>query len=125
MPYRGETYRIPYLKGGWNTNLNTDLLPPETMIEAININLHRGGRETRGGVVKVNGTPITGAPQIMGMYQFRKKNGNTFIITCTSTGKIIKDYTTELKTGLTASMYPSFEVFDDKLYIFNGADRPQ
>ena len=125
MPYRGETYRIPYLKGGWNTNPNTDLLPPETMIEALNINLHRGGRETRGGVVKVNGTPITDSPQIMGAYQFRKKNGNTFIITYTSTGKIIKDYTTELKTGLTINVYPSFEVFDDKLYMFNGADRPQ
>ena len=101
--YKGETYRIPAIRGGWSANPNMDLVPPESMTEAVNINLHNGGRESRGGTTKVNATAISGAPRIMGVFQFRKKNGNTFIVTTTADGKIQKDYSTVLKTGLTAN----------------------
>ncbi|MFQ5915722.1 MAG: hypothetical protein ACE5JS_21325 [Nitrospinota bacterium] len=125
MPYAGQTYRIPANRGGWNANPNADLIPPESMVEARNINLHRGGRETRGGVAKVNGTAIPNGPRITGIFQFRKKDGSEFIVTTTADGKIQKDYSTELKTGLTANKISSFAVFKDQLYICNGADRPQ
>lgn len=123
--YKGQTYAVPAMRGGWNTNTNVDLIPPESMVEALNINLHRGGRETRGGVDKVNGTPIAGSPRIMGVFQFRKKNGNTFIVTATADGKIQKDYTTVLKSGLATNRVTTFEVFNDTLYICNGSDIPQ
>ncbi len=123
--YRGETWRVPANRGGWNANPNTDLIPAESMSEAININLHNGGRETRGGTEEVNGTPISGAPRIMGIFQFRKKNGNTFIVTATTDGKIQKDYATDLKTGLATGKFSSFVVFNDHLYICNEADMPQ
>ena len=73
----------------------------------------------------MNGTVISGAPRIMGVFQFRKKNGNTFIVTGTADGKIQKDYSTVLKTGLTINKFYSFVVFEDNLYITNGADVPQ
>lgn len=123
--YQGQTYRVSFMKGGWNANPNVDLLPPEAMIDPININLNYGGRMPRGGTAKVNAVAIEGNPQIMGLFQFRKKNGNTYIITTTADGKIQKDFTTVLKTGLTPNRYSYFEVFNDKLYITNGADRPQ
>jgi hypothetical protein len=94
------------------------------MTDVENINLHRGGRETRGGVAKVNATAISGSPRIMGLFQFRKKNGNTFIVTGTADGKIQQNYA-ELKTGLATNAVFTFEVFNDTLYICNGVDRPQ
>ena len=123
--YRGETYRIPAIRGGWNANLNPDLIPAESMTEAVNINLHNGGRETRGGVTKVNAGAIAGTPRIMGVFQFRKKDGTTAIVTATADGKIQKDYSTVLKTGLTINKFSTFEVLNDTLYICNGANVPQ
>lgn len=125
MPYNGQAYRIPCQTGGWNYNPNTDLIPPESMVDCLNINLDKGGRTTRGGITEVNETPITDAPQIMGVFQFKKINGNTFIITTTADGKIQKDYATELKTGLGSDKYSSFLSYKDNLYICNGYDVPQ
>ncbi len=123
--YKGETYRVACNRGGWSASPNFDLLPPEAMTEALNINLHRGGRETRGGVEKVNETVITDAPRIWGITQFRLKNGDTFTVTATSDGKIQQDYATELATGLTIDRAVHMTSFQDTLYICTGNDRPQ
>ncbi len=123
--YRGQTYRVPCSRGGWFPNPNADLIPPESMAEAININLHNGGRETRGGVEEINATAISGTPRIMGIFQFRKKDGTTSIVTATTDGKIQKDYATVLKTGLSTAKFSSFVVFNDHLFISNGVDVPQ
>uniref|UniRef100_A0A6H1ZDW2 Uncharacterized protein n=1 Tax=viral metagenome TaxID=1070528 RepID=A0A6H1ZDW2_9ZZZZ len=125
MPYSGETFVIPCNEGGWNANPNTDLVSPKQMVDVININLHKGGRGTRGGAEVVNGTVIASAPQVMGLYQFRLTDGSESIVTATADGKIQTDYNTELKTGLTASKYSNFEVINDTLYVCNGADVPQ
>ena len=126
MPYSGETFDIKCNVGGWNANPNIDTIPPSAMVEVENLNLNKGGRGTRGGVDVVNGTVISGAPQVMGAYQFRLKNGSTFIVTATNDGKIQKDYTTTvLKTGLTVDKYSLFETFEDVLYVCNGADVPE
>lgn len=125
LGYIGETYRVPEAAGGWNANPNIDVIPPEAMTDARNINLHKGGRTTRGGVSKVNGTAITNAVQVMGGFWFKKQNGNEFIVTTTTDGKIQRDYVNELNTGMSTAKYSSFEVFNDTLYISNGADRPQ
>lgn len=124
MPYIGLTYRVP-LTGGWNNNPNFDLVPHTDFTDVSNVNLHNGGVEPRGGCEKVIETPITDTPQVMGLYQFLKENGNSFIMTGTDDGKIQKNYTTELKTGLTIDLDVFFETFFDKLYITNGTDVPQ
>lgn len=123
--YKGDTYRIPCSRGGWTANPAIDLIAPEMMTEALNINLHRGGRETRGGTTKVHASAITGTPRTMGAVQFRKKNGTTKIVTAMSDGTIWADYATLLKSGLTQNKVTTFVVFNDTLYICNGADRPQ
>ena len=126
MGYAGQTYRVPCDVGGWNFNPNTDLIKPESMVDCININLHRGGRETRGGILEVNSTPITNSVQIMGLFQFKKQSGSSYIVTGTTDGKIQKDYATVLKsTGLTAGKYFNFAAFKDNLYICNGYNVPQ
>lgn len=123
--YKGQTWKVPCNRGGWFPNPNADVIPPESMQEAENINLHNGGRETRGGVEKVNATPISGSPRIMGIVQFRKKNGNEFIVTATADGIIQKDFATVLKTGLSTNKIATFETFNDVMYIPNGANIPQ
>lgn len=125
MPYSGQTYTIPCDVGGWSNNPNTDLIKPENMIDCLNINLHQGGRETRGGVEEVNETAITSGPDIMGLFQFKTKAGASLIVTGTNDGKIQKDYATGLKTGLGEDKYYNFCVFEDTLYICNGNDVPQ
>lgn len=124
MPYIGDTYKVPFV-GSWNNNPNFDLVPQQDFVDITNINLHNGGMQPRGGCEKVIETPITDTPQVMGIYQFVKENGNSYIVTGTNDGKIQKDYTTELKSGLTADLDVFFETFYDKLYISNGTDIPQ
>lgn len=125
MPYAGQTYRVPGSRGGWNANPNEDLVPPEGMVAAENINLHRGGRETRGGVEKVNAISIVDQPKIMGVFQFRLSNGNEFIITGCTNGKVYKDYTTLLHTFASTDKKITFTVYNNTLYIWNGANTAQ
>lgn len=125
MPYSGQVYKIPAHVGGWNNNPNTDLIPPESMVDCSNINLHDGGRGTRGGTAKVNSTPITDSPQIMSVFQFIKKAGTLIIVTGTADGKIQKNYATQIKDGLGTNKYYDFTVFEDNLYICNGHNVPQ
>jgi len=125
MGYSGVTYRVPCDSGGWSNNPNTDLIKSENMADCSNINLHRGGRETRGGIAEINETPITDSVQVMGIFQFKKKSGTTIIVTGTTDGKIQKDYATELKSGLQTGKYFDFTVFEDNLYICNGYNVPQ
>ncbi len=86
-----------------------------------NINFHSGGREKRGGTKHVNTTALSGNPSILGMFQFRKINGNSFLILYASDGKVYKNFT-DVLAALTPNVYPDFQVFNDKLYIVNGVD---
>jgi hypothetical protein len=124
MPYLGQTYKVEQ-KGSWFGTDNFDVVPPEAMINPININHHRGGKEPRGGSELVYEAAITDTPQITGGYQFKMENGNTFIVEGCSDGTIWVDGTTCIKTGLAANKRYYFETFYDKLYICNGYDIPQ
>lgn len=125
MGYKGKSLIVNCASGGWNTNPNYDTLPPQMMEDITNINMHLGGRTIRGSTQKLNSTQITDSPRIMGIYQFVKKNGNSFILTVTADGKIYSDYTTLRKDNLTINKVATFETFNDKVYICNGADIPQ
>lgn len=124
--YDGKTFVIDLSQGGFNYNQNADNVPPTMMVEGSrNINIHQSGRAKRGGTDNVNGTAISGTPRIYGVYQFRLQNGNTFILTATSDGKILKDYTTVLKTGLTINRVVYFITFNNLCIICTGNDLPQ
>ena len=126
MSYTGKTYQIPCSKGGLSANKNIDLIPPEAMVHpSRNINLIQGGRSKRGGTDNVNSTAITDTPRIYGVYQFRLQNGNSYILTATGDGKIQKNYSTELATGLTINQAVHFVTFNNLCIICTGNDVPQ
>jgi len=127
MAYTGKTWRLPFDRGGLNHNSNIDNIPSEMMVyPSRNINLHEGGRSKRGGTAKDNdgGTAISGSPRVMGLYDFLLKDGTQFIVVAAD-GKIWKDYTNTIKTGLTDNKVTSMVSGDDLLFVCNGVNIPQ
>ena len=126
MPeYKGQVYRVEGTSGGWNPNPNEDAIPPGDMLDAENLNLHDGGRQTRGGTTEVNSTAIAATPVIKGVFQFRLDDGTEFIICGCTNGKVYSNYTTLLHTFATTGQKINFNVFNNTLYIWNGKNMPQ
>ena len=126
MGYSGDTILIDFSKGGLVMTPNMDAIPAFQMVEGTrNLNLHNGGRQPRGGTAKDNATVISGSPRIMGLYDFRLRNGTVFKVFATADGKIYKNYTDTIKTGLGASKIAWFETFGNELFFCNGNDQPQ
>ena len=125
MPSTLLTYRIPCSRGGIVYSPNEGLVPPTALVDGTkNINLHRGGYEKRGGTAHVNGTAVSGTPEIMNLIDYTLVGSTQFIVLATNDGKIYKNYTTTIKTGLASDKKTSLEVFDNKLFIANGSDTP-
>lgn len=127
MGYAGQTYVIPCSKGGLNHSPNIADMPPEAMVfPSRNINMHRGGREPRGGTAKVNASAGYGSVRIMGGFDYINAAGTQFQVVVTTDGKIWKNTTETIKaSGWTAGKHASFVVMNNLLYICNGYDRPQ
>lgn len=128
MGFNGQTYRVSCGRGGYTANPNIDELDAFMMIDGSkNINIHENGRGPRGGTSHVDAAAMPSTPQINGIYDFTQTDGTQFVVRCTIDGKIYKDDTTTIKTGLTAdsSVYYDFAMLNDSLYISNGSDRPQ
>lgn len=124
--YQGDTKGIDCSKGGFCHDPNIDAIPPYMMIEpSRNINIHENGWGKRGGTSKINGTAISGSPKILGIYDFTLRNGNQFIMLGTNDGKLYKDATTTIKTGLTLDAIPHMMSYENELYFCNGKDTPQ
>lgn len=126
MAYSGITVDIPCDAGGYNNSQNADTVPKTAMIYPTrNLNLHNGGREKRGGTSHVNSSAVTGTPEINGIFDYTLQSGTQYVVFGTDDGKIWKNATTTIKTGLTADMYPSFAVMDNMLFIANGNNTPE
>jgi hypothetical protein len=126
MAYAGQVYRIGCDKGGLSHSQNIDLIGPDQMVApSKNINLHEGGRGKRGGTAHVYAAAISGTPRVMGIYDFMLESGTQYIISYTNDGKIYKDDTNTISTGLTAGAFPSFESAEDTLFMANGVDVPK
>jgi len=127
--YNGKTQSIRFDEGGFNHNRNIDLIPANAMAHpSTNINLHKGGREKRGGSSHVNSSnQLEGGVRIYGLRQFRLRSGVSSIITATATPKIQDDYATEIQgaSWTTADKQVRMDQAEDELYIANGADVPQ
>lgn len=119
MPYKGETFIVQCDTGGFTANPNTDILRPTSIIGGKNINYHQGGKRKRKGTTKVNGTAVSGAPQITGGIDYNLINGNQFQVFATNDGKIYKNSTTTVKTGLTANKVSNFCIFNNLVYHTN------
>ena len=125
MSYKGDTYRVPLDVGGFTANPNTDIIPPTSIIGGKNINYHNGGKRKRRGTAKVNSTAVSGSPEITSSIDFILINGTQFQVFATSDGKIYKNPTTTIKTGLTANKTGNFCIFNNTLYYTNGQDTIQ
>jgi hypothetical protein len=68
------------------------------MVSFRNCNIHELGVGKRGGTSIINN--ISGNPRITGLHDFRLKTGERWIIRSTEDGKIYKDNSNTIKTGL-------------------------
>lgn len=125
MPYAGDTFQIPCNRGGFFYSPNMDLVPPEMMVDPTrNLNLHEGGRQKRGGTEHV-GDPLTDTPRIMGLKQFRLISGTEFILRGSADGKLWKDDSTTIKTGLTTNEHIDITIYGDEAYFCQKSNIPQ
>ncbi len=126
MAYRGETYAMDLDVGGFDYNKNTDRINPTAMVgDSENVDLHKGGRSKRGGTDNVNSTVIGGTPRIWGLYEYRKEDGTSEVLTADANGDIISDYTSTIGSSLTIDRPVHFETFNNICYICTGNDVPQ
>ena len=126
MPYKGSTWQVPFSRGGFNGARNYDGIPSEAFVEPTrNINLHQAGRGRRGGTQKVNGTAVTSVNKVLGGYEFRLKNGTQFIVFLGDNGGLYKNYTTTIKTAMSTTAMPSFETFENELFVCDAQTSPQ
>jgi len=59
MSYTGQTHQIPCNAGGLNDTPNQELMDASAMVDGSkNINLTNGGRQKRGGTIKINSDPF-------------------------------------------------------------------
>lgn len=130
MGYLGGSYPITF-NGGFTFNQNIAGIPENMMVNpSRNVILGKGGWEPRGGTTPLNATPISGSPRIMSSIDFILDNGNQFVLKATADGKIYKNATDTIKTGLTVNKFTSFVVMRDSsdvmnVYFTNGVDTPQ
>ena len=130
MGYKGQTYQLPFSRGGLSHNANIELIEPESMIyPSRNIDIGHGGREKRGGTALVHSTSthLSGstASDIMGLFDFRTVAGNQYILSCNDSGDVYSTSTNTIATGLTANEWFDFEVMDDSVYFTNTQNVPQ
>ncbi|MDP2672053.1 MAG: hypothetical protein Q8O68_00905, partial [Candidatus Daviesbacteria bacterium] len=123
MGYPGNIFPIPCDRGGFSHNPNIDTIEPFQMVDpSSNINIHNNYRQPRGGTSKINGTAVSGAPQLTGLIDYILPAGTQFNVFATNDGKIYKNSTTTIKTGLTANQIPNFCVFQGNLYHTNNSN---
>lgn len=127
MGYAGQPYRFPFDLAGFQYNRNTDLLGETALVDGTkNVNFHEGGIGKRGGTSLYLASALSGNPAIRGLYDFRKQNGNSYRMFADAGGKVY--HTAEanlLKSNMSLSNKFNFSVFDDEVYIADGATTPQ
>lgn len=129
MGFTGQTYRIPLHASGHNNNPNIDNIPVTSFVNpSRNVDLHEGGVRKRSGTAKVNSSAVDSGAQIMGLYKFRKFDGTDRLVYATKNGKLFYDPTspTEITNStMSTSNRFWFEVFEDEVYVCDGANTPQ
>lgn len=133
MSYTGNIVEIPLGPAGLYGGKNTSQVGVEYLIEALNVSYESGVLQKEGGSSKYNSSAISGAPEIMGGWDWWPDTSTQRMIVVASDGKIYKDsglgtFPVTLKSGLTATnIIPTFveggkEVAANnrKLFIFTG-----
>lgn len=125
MGYSGQTFVVPQNAGGFQYRYDLEFVDPSMLVgDSRNFNLHRDGRQKRGGTTKINGTAVTGAPRILGIHDFRLAASSVQVFGA-SDGKLYKNSTTTIKTGMSTTNKYSFAVFENELFVTDGETTPQ
>ena len=137
MSYTGHVVEIPML-GGLTGTKNQALVSPDQLIVARNVAYDTGTLRKEGGAVKYNTTAITGAPIILGGWDWLPTAGVQRMVVIASDGKAYKDsgagtFPVTLASALTVTnIVPVFveagkEVAANnrKLYLFTGVNAVQ
>lgn len=132
MAYIGQVVEIP-MQGGLTGTKNQALIKPSQLLQALNVAFDTGAVSKEGGASKYNSTVITGAPTIIGGWDWWPSDGVQRMIVNLSDGTIKKDsgagtFAVTLASGLTVSgtvpMYveggKEVAANNRKLFIFTG-----
>lgn len=126
MGFRGSSIGVSFANVGVQHNSNVDAAPPDTFVHPTkNVNLHDGGVGSRGGTSKVNVSVGYGSVQLMGGFDYQKPDGTAqYQIFYSADGKIYRDTSTTIATGLSTTAKPSIVQAGDSVYVCNGVDAP-
>src|SRR6266850_3687262 len=106
--YIGMVFPIPVAKGGLVGIRDQGAIDPDKLIVARNVSLFGLTIQKEGGAVKYNTAAITGAPSIIGGWDWWPSAGLQRCITIGGDGKMYRDtgagtFATTLKTGLSVA----------------------
>lgn len=137
MSFNGAIAEIPLGYDGLTGSKNLAQVRPSQLLMAENITYEAGSTQKEGGATKYNTTAITGAPTILGGWDWFPTTGAQRMVVYTSDGKLYKDagsgaFATTLATGLASGVVPVFVeggaealASNRKLFCFNGAGAVQ
>lgn len=126
MSFKNKTYRLAFSEGGFNGNDNYDLIPVTSFVSpSRNIALHNGLREKRGGSTKDTATAITASPKCLGIGQHVTAGGTLQTLSAHSDGKVWKNQTTAIKSGMSQTNRYDFLQVGTNVFICDGATSPQ
>lgn len=127
MGYVGNTAQFILEQAGLTFKRDDKLTFPTALVDgAKNINFHEGGVGKRGGTSKTIVSVIASNPAGRGIYNFKLRNGNTFVVFATSDGKVYHtNYSNEIATGMSTSNFYNFSTFNNECYIADGATVPK
>lgn len=108
MPYTGEIAEIIVGTQGLNGSKNVATLDPRALIQATNLTYEDGTMRKEGGATKYNSTVLSGAPKILGGWDWFPVAGTQRMIVLADDGKLYKDsgdgsFGTTLKSSLTVT----------------------
>lgn len=124
MGYSGSSVFIAQTEGGFVNAIDNGTLPPNILVNTSrNFNLDFFGRKQRGGTQRV-GSAVLNTPIINGLYQYIT-NDTKYQIVNGNDGRLTRDGSTVLKSGMSTTNFPSYSVFDGNLFVCDGQTTPQ
>ena len=134
MTFTGQVIEIPLGFDGLTGSKNNAAIPPAALIDATNICYDTGAIRKEGGIIKYNSSVISGAPIVLGGWDWFPTLGTQRMVVYTNAGTLLKDsgtgaFATTLKSGLNTTCVPVFVegggesgTSSRKLFTFNGVN---
>jgi hypothetical protein len=98
MGFAELKFNLPMLNVGIGLSRNDLLIPPNIFENIRNCDIHQLGLGKRGGTSLEDN--MSGNPRVTGLKQFISKAGDRYVLRATGDGKLWKDNSNTIKTGL-------------------------